>query len=219
MKYKLIVFDLDGTLVNSLKDLAVAVNEGLKKAGLSTHDVDKYRYFVGNGREKLVERAMDSAYSDLKLRSVVKETFDNYYAYHCNDNTAAYNGCENLLYNLKNAGIKTAVLSNKPDEFIERILIKTYPAHKFDIAWGKRKEYPTKPSPEALNAIIEKTGVKKEECLYIGDSNVDIKTAQNAGVDMLGVEWGFRDREELLNAGALFVAENPDDILEYINEN
>lgn len=218
MKYKLVVFDLDGTLVNSLTDLAVSVNEGLLKAGLKTHAVEKYKKFVGNGREKLVERAMGKEYNDKKLRSIVKSTFDSYYSLHCNDNTSSYKGCADLLYELKKLGVKTAVLSNKPDEFVEKILNKVYPSHKFDFAWGKKAEYPTKPSPEALNAIVEKSGVKKSECLYIGDSDVDVKTAENAFVDMIGVEWGFRGREELVSAGALFVASTAEEILEYINE-
>lgn len=218
MKYNLLVFDLDGTLVNSLTDLANSVNAGLKRAGLKTHEVEEYKKFVGNGREKLIDRALGESCSDEKLRKIVKETFDAYYKEHCNDNTTSYEGCENLLLNLKKSGIKTAVLSNKPDEFVGEILNKVYPSHKFDIAWGKKPEFKTKPDPEALNAIVEKLNVKKGECLYIGDSDVDIFTAENAGVDMIGVEWGFRGRKELTDAGAGFVASSADEILEYINE-
>lgn len=218
MNYKLVVFDLDGTLVNSLMDLAIAVNFGLKKAGLNTHDVEKYKTFVGNGREKLIERAMGNAYENESLREIVKTSFDSYYAVHCNDNTDSYEGCEKLLSDLKESGIKTAVLSNKPDEFVERILKKIYPNHKFDIAWGKKSEYKTKPDPDALFAIIKQLNVKKENCLYIGDSNVDIFTAQNAGVDMLGVDWGFRERKELFEAGADNIVSSAEEILEYINE-
>lgn len=219
MSYKLVVFDLDGTLVNSLTDLAIAVNEGLKKAGLEVHEVEKYKKFVGNGRDKLIDRAMGESFKDEKLREIVRDKFDSYYKIHCNDNTTSYNNCDKMLNALKNAGIKTAVLSNKPDEFVEEILSKVYPEHKFDIAWGKKPEYPTKPSPEALNAIVEKLGLKTSDCLYIGDSDVDIFTAQNAGVDMIGVEWGFRGRGELIAAGAEFVACDAMEILEYINEN
>lgn len=219
MSYKLVVFDLDGTLVNSLADLAIAVNSGLKKAGLPTHEVDKYKVFVGNGREKLIDRAMGESFTNEKLRKIVKDEFDSFYKLHCNDNTAAYKNCGKMLRGLKKAGIKTAVLSNKPDEFVDEILNKTYPDFKFDTAWGKKPEYPTKPSPEALNAIIDMLGVKKSECLYIGDSDVDIFTAENAGVDMLGVEWGFRGKDELISAGAEFVAADAMEILEYINEN
>ncbi len=218
MCYKLVVFDLDGTLVNSLRDLADAVNYGLDKAGIDTHDIEKYKTFVGNGREKLVERAMGAAYKNEKLRNNVKSDFDSYYAEHCNDNTSSYLGCEMLLARLKTLNIKTAVLSNKPDEFVEKILTKVYPEHKFDLAWGKKAEFKTKPDPEALLKIVEKLNVKKEECLYIGDSDVDIFTARNAGVDMLGVDWGFRGRRELVEAGADYVVSSAEEILEYINE-
>lgn len=219
MKYKLLVFDLDGTLVNSLTDLAVSVNEGLKKAGLKPHEVEKYKKFVGNGREKLIDRAMGESCKDERLRTIVKDTFDTFYKEHCNDNTTSYNGCEKLLSELKKTGVKTAVLSNKPDEFVSGILSKIYPGHKFDSAWGKKPGYPVKPDPEALNAILKELKIKKSECLYIGDSDVDIFTAKNAGVDMLGVDWGFCERKELIDAGAEFVASSADEILEYINEN
>lgn len=218
MKYKLVVFDLDGTLVNSICDLANAVNKGLKKAGLPTHNTNEYKRFVGNGREKLIDRAMGEIRTDEKLRKTVKNTFDVYYAEHCNDNTSAYKGCYELLSELKKLGVKTAVLSNKPDEFVDKILKKVYPHHNFDMAWGKKSEYPSKPSPDALNEMLKILKVENSECLYIGDSNVDIYTAKNAKVDMLAVDWGFRERKELIDAGAGYVASDVEDILGYINE-
>ncbi len=214
--YKIVIFDLDGTLVDSITDLANATNEGLKLAGLPTHSVEAYKKFVGNGREKLVERAMGDSYSDKKLSELVRDTFDTYYAEHCNDNIYAYDGCEQMLSKLSERGIKTAVLSNKPDEFVEKILKKTYPDHKFTLAWGKKADFPTKPDPKALLEILRELDIPQTECLYIGDSDVDVITAKNAEVDMIGVEWGFRGRYELINCGAPFVAETADDILEYI---
>lgn len=219
MKYKLIVFDLDGTLVNSLTDLAIAVNEGLKKAGLKTHKIEKYQKFVGNGRENLIDRAMGESFNDERLRNIVKETFDTFYKAHCNDNTTSYKGCEKLLFELKKSGVKTAVLSNKPDEFVRGILNKIYPGYNFDSAWGKKPEYPVKPDPKALNAVLNELNINKLECLYIGDSEVDVLTAKNAGVAMLGVDWGFRTRKELIDAGAQVVVSSADEILGYINEN
>ncbi len=215
--YKAVIFDLDGTLVDTLYDLADAVNEGLRQAGLPAHDIDEYKYFVGNGRDKLVQRAMGEYYDEAKA-DIVRDTFDSYYAEHCNDNVSAYDGCAEMLSKLSVLGIKTGVLSNKPDEFVDRILSNVYPDHSFTAAWGKRAQYPTKPNPTALIALMDELGVAAEDCLYIGDSDVDVYTARNAGIDMLGVEWGFRGAEELLDAGADKVVSSAAEILEYINE-
>ena len=215
--YKAVIFDLDGTLVDTLYDLADAVNEGLRQAGLPTHDINEYRYLVGNGRDKLVQRAMGEYYDEAKA-NVVRNTFDSYYAEHCNDNVRAYDGCAEMLSMLSDLGIKTAVLSNKPDEFVDRILSNVYPGHSFTSAWGKRAQYPTKPAPAAFNALLDELGIAPEDCLYVGDSDVDVYTARNAKVDMLGVDWGFRGREELLGAGAEKVVSTAAEILEYINE-
>lgn len=212
--YRIVVFDLDGTLVNSLYDLGNSVNKGLEKAGLSTHSIEAYKHFVGNGREKLIERAMGESYNDLTKRELVRNTFDSEYAAHSNDNTESYEGCAELLEKLKNAGILTAVLSNKPDEFVPKILKKLYPNHSFTEAWGQKPQYKCKPDGEALNAILSKHGLSKKDCLYIGDSDVDVFTAQNAGVDMIGVEWGFRGRQELLNAGAKCVVSKAEEIFD-----
>ncbi len=210
--YKIVVFDLDGTLVNSLCDLANSVNKGLKMAGLPEHPVQRYKKFVGNGREKLIERAMGGAWEDNIKRSIVKSTFDAEYALHSNDNTVDYPGCADLLQRLTDAGILTAVLSNKPDEFVPAILGKIYPNHKFTEAWGQRAEYRCKPAPDALNAILYKYGIDKRDCLYIGDSDVDVFTANNAGVTVVGVTWGFRGREELSKAGAGIIVDSADEI-------
>ncbi len=212
---KMAVFDLDGTLVDSLTDLAISVNKGLRAVGLPEHPVDAYRTFVGNGRQKLAERAMGD-FSDREKFETVMEVFNREYAAHCNDNTAAYKGCDALLKSLAEKDIMTAVLSNKPDEFVGAILGKLYPSHSFEEAWGQKPQYKCKPDGESLHAILSLHGVKPEECVYIGDSNVDVFTAHNAGVKMAGVSWGFRGKKELLEAGAPFVADSAQELLEYI---
>ena len=173
---KMVVFDLDGTLVNSLVDLGIATNEGLKQAGLPIHPMEKYNHFVGNGREMLVKRAMGEKSEDKALFDTVMNGFNTYYGAHSNDHTAEYKGC----------------------------------------TWGNKKEYKCKPDGEALNAILSKHNVKQSECIYIGDSDVDVFTAKNAGVSMLGVEWGFRGRKELTEAGAPQVAATADELLNMI---
>lgn len=217
-KYKAVIFDLDGTLVDSLTDLANAVNKGLENAGLPIHDVSAYKNFIGNGREVLIKRAMGFSAENERIYAIVHSIFDEEYKIHCNDNTRSYDGCDELLKKLCNNNIKIGVLSNKPDEFVAGILSKVYPQVKFDFAWGKKKDLPPKPDGTSLEKMLELMNLSKNECLYIGDSDVDVFTARNAGVDMLGVEWGFRSKQELLNAGAKFVANKADEIWEYINE-
>lgn len=213
---KIAVFDLDGTLVDSLTDLALNVNKGLKKAGLPEHPVESYKRFVGNGRETLIKRAMGDFADDAEKAKTVRDTFDAEYKIHCNDNTSAYPGCDKMLSKLSAAGIKTAVLSNKPDEFVDKILNKLYPNHSFTEAWGQKPQYRCKPDKEALHAMLSIYSIKPDECVYIGDSDVDVFTAQNAGVKLAGVSWGFRGKQELISAGAPFVADNADELTEYI---
>ncbi len=214
--FKIAVFDLDGTLADSLTDLAICVNLGLAAAGLPEKPVKNFKTYVGNGRAKLIWRAMDGV-KDEQLFDIVEKTFNEEYALRCTDNTTAYNGCAKLLEGLKSRGIMTAVLSNKPDEFVERILRKLYPSHSFAAAWGKKPEFKPKPDGEALNALLKLCKVyDRSECIYVGDSDVDVFTAQNAGVAMAGVEWGFRGKNELISAGAPFVAASADELFEYI---
>lgn len=213
---KMVVFDLDGTLVNSLADLAISANKGLEKAGLPTHPIEEYNHFVGNGRDMLIKNAMGKSASDETLRKIVNDTFNSEYAIHCNDNTEEYFGCTSLLNSLVENNIKIGVLSNKPDEFVGKILKKVYPAISFSEAWGQKPEYKRKPDGEALLKILEIQNVKPNECIYVGDSDVDVFTAKNAGVQMVGVEWGFRGRDELNNAGADYVCANTDELLNYI---
>ena len=186
---KIAVFDLDGTLVNSLTDLALSVNKGLKAAGLPEHPLSAYNRFVGNGRAKLIERAIGAERLTDALFDAVISVFDREYRLHCNDNTAAYDGCAGMLEALTKNGIATAVLSNKPDEFMGEILGRLYPNHRFLEAWGQKPQY---------------------KC------NVDVLTAKNSGVKMAGVSWGFRGRKELLDTGAPFVADTAAELTEYL---
>lgn len=213
---KIVVFDLDGTLVNSLTDLALNVNKGLAAAGLPEQPVEAYKKFVGNGREKMIRRAMGDRGGDDKLFETAREVFDREYKIHCNDNTAAYPGCAEMLKRLSDCGIMTAVLSNKPDEFVPRILKKTYPRHSFTLAWGQKPQYRCKPDKEPLHAMLAMLGLAPGDCVYVGDSDVDVFTANNSGVKSAGVSWGFRGKDELLSAGAPFVADTADELAEYI---
>ena len=214
--YKCVVFDLDGTLVNSLDDLADSVNKALEINGLPTHPYDAYKYFVGNGRAKLIERAMGDASKDEELKAKVTKDYDDDYIIHCLDKTKPYDGIVEMLKSLKQNGIKINVLSNKPDEFVKNMLDKLFDGIEFDIAWGKKAQYPTKPDPSSVLALLDELSVDKNDCLYVGDSNVDVITARNAGLDFCGVLWGFRTKEELEGEGAEITVSSSDELYRVI---
>lgn len=213
---KMIVFDFDGTLVDTLTDLAVSVNYALNAEGLPVHPVDAYRYFVGNGREKLIERALGDKAGDAELFARVCEGFNRHYEVHCGDCTRPYDGVPALLDSLAQRGVMTAVHSNKPHEFVGEIARKFFPEHRFTDAWGKKPEYLPKPDGEALLKMLQQNSVAPDEAVYVGDSDVDVMTARNAGIDMIGVSWGFRGRAELEGAGAPCVVDNADELLQRI---
>lgn len=214
--YKLVVFDLDGTLANTLLDLANSMNKALAENSMPTHPVECYNQFVGNGINNLVSRVLMDKGSDKELHSKVKAYFDSYYPEHLCDYTVAYEKMSDLLRRLSELKIKTAVHTNKPAEFVPQILSTLYPQHIFDTVIGNCTDFERKPSPQALLYIIDKAGVNKSETLYVGDSDVDVMTAHNAGVKVCGVEWGFRGREELKDAGADYLVKNADELLSII---
>lgn len=209
------IFDLDGTLVNSLEDLAAATNNTLIQHGFPTHPTEAYRHFVGDGILMLLRRAAPKD-TDPETLQQLRQGFDQYYAVHCFDHTQPYPGCLQLLETLSQKGISCAVLSNKPDEFVGTIVKRLYPHLVFSSIFGKRPGYEKKPDPAALNEMIRQQGVSKESCLYIGDSDVDVYTAHNAGIRCCGVLWGFRGYEELTRAGADCLAATPMEICHYL---
>lgn len=214
--YKLVVFDLDGTLANTLKDLATAMNTALSAEGLPTHPTESYNQFVGNGINNLVKQVLLDKRDDEALCKKVREHFDVYYNNHLCDETVAYDGMVEILQKLSLNNVLTAVHSNKPHAYVPFILDKLFTNHKFDIAWGHQKCYERKPSAQALEAIMQKLKVDRGATLYVGDSDVDVLTAHNAGVKVCGVEWGFRGRQELLSAGADFIAKDANELMKII---
>ncbi len=212
---KLCVFDLDGTLVNSLSDLADAMNHALIKNGFEPHEREEYRSMVGSGVSILADRAVNApnkAAAPEQKESVLSD-FNKYYSEHNLDKTAPYDGIPELLTSLDGLSVKYAVISNKPDVFTKVIIRKLFPAHTFAAAWGKSDRFERKPCPDMLFAMTAGLGIDISECLYIGDSDIDVFTAKNAGMDFCGVSWGFRLESELLNAGAKYIAHKPEDIL------
>lgn len=216
MLKKIVVFDLDGTLIDSIYDLADCVNTALRKHNLPENTLSEYYTFVGNGIENLIRTSMKAQGGDDELYGKVRADFDEEYKTHCNDKTRAYEGIPELLSELSRKGIATAVLTNKADEFVSGILHKCFPEHRFEAHWGQRQGIERKPSPQGLLRLISELGFKKEDCVYIGDSEVDVKTAHNAGVDLVCVLWGFRSKEELVSSGADVMVSNADELLKAI---
>jgi len=212
------VFDLDGTLLNSLKDIANTTNYVLQKNGFPQWDLDQYRDFVCDGLPTLLQRALAENYSP-EIIMHLADDFTAYYNQHYNDFTVPYAEVPELLNNLLRHGMKIAVLSNKPDHFVKIIIEEMYPGVDFSLIQGKTDKFPQKPDPASLINLLEELQVSPDQALYIGDSNVDVYTAHNAGLKVVGVTWGFRERSELEEAGADYIVDSPDDILRIVNAN
>ena len=211
---KLCIFDMDGTLVNTIDTIAYFGNTALKKFGLETIPTDDYKLLVGNGSDVLIERMLKKIGADENLKKDVHSyyvgIYDNDFMYL----TAAYDGVIDLLKKLKEQGIKTAILSNKDDSTAKKVAEELFEEGLVDLCLGARKGVPLKPEPDAVFEIIEKFGARKDECLYIGDTATDIKTAKNAGLYSVGVLWGFRDRAELEGAEADVIVSEAGEIAE-----
>jgi phosphoglycolate phosphatase len=209
------VFDLDGTLLNSLQDIANSANYALAQHGYPQWDIDQYRYFVGDGLQTLLQRALGDNYTP-ENRNRLINNFNFYYGTHYTDYTVPYPGVAELLNSLLEHGMKLAVLSNKPDHFVKNIIKEMYPGINFSVIQGKIEKFAHKPDPASLQNILEELQVKADDVLYIGDSNVDVYTAHNANLKVVGVTWGFRARSELEEAGADYVVDSPEDILKLV---
>lgn len=214
MKYDLVIFDLDGTILNTLEDLRDSLNYALDRMGFPERSLEEVRNFVGNGIRKLIERALPQGGDDKTVEEMLVLHRD-YYQVHCADKTRPYDGISEMLAKLKQREIQLAVLSNKPDYAVKILCDKYFPGI-FDKAYGFREGIERKPSPEAVFALLEEFGVPREKAVYVGDSEVDVQTAKNAGLDMMIVEWGFRDREFLIESGAVNLVSVPSEILERV---
>ncbi len=212
--FETVIFDLDGTLLDTLDDLAGAVNAALSAYGFPLRTREEVRVFVGNGIKNLIERAIGE--ENHPNFEKVFEYFKSYYKEHCADETKAYNGVIELLENLKLRGVKTGVLSNKAD-FATKLLVKEYFPNLLDLAMGENEAagIRKKPAPDAVFAMMEALGAKRETTVYIGDSDVDIQTAKNAGVACISCTWGFRDKAFLMKNGASVLVNTPMEILDF----
>ena len=194
---KLVIFDLDGTLLDTIADLAESANHALKQLGYPTRDVETIRTFVGNGVNKLLFRALPDEEKTEENMMRMRTHFVPYYDAHNADLSAPYPGIVALLEELQAKGLRMAVASNKYQEATVKLVKHYFPMIDFVEVLGQREGINVKPDPTIVFDILKKAGVSKEETLYVGDSGVDMQTAINAGVDAIGVTWGFRPRTEL----------------------
>lgn len=209
--FRYVIFDLDGTLLNTIDDLADACNWVARNHGWPTHTVEEYKYLVGNGMVKLAQRFVPEEWRTPEKLKLVLEEFMPYYDAHKEDKTAPYPGMPQLLERLKEAGVSMAVLSNKADPMAGAVVEHYYPG-LVPLVQGALPQVPTKPDPTLLHRLMERMGAKAEETLFVGDSNVDIQTAKNGGLTSCGVLWGFRTRQELEAEGADYLAHTPEDL-------
>jgi phosphoglycolate phosphatase len=211
MKYNTYIFDLDGTILDTLLDLANAVNFAMRSKGYPERTVDEVRSFIGNGIRVLIKRAVPQETEDKDYNEAL-EIFTKYYLEHIADYTKPYDGIIDVINELRSKGCKTAVVSNKA-HFAAQAVVKDFFGDIFDAVTGKKDEFPSKPEPDSLLYTIGLLGSEKEQCIYIGDSDVDVLTAHNAGLPCIGVTWGNRDEDVLLASGAEYIARTPSDIL------
>lgn len=214
MKYRLAIFDLDGTLLNTLDDLADAANHVLSEAGFPTRTTDEIRRFVGNGYQKLIERAVPAGTGEDKINEVLS-AFKSYYVTHCALKTAPYPGVREMLKTLTKKGIKVAIVSNKGDAAVKE-LNELYFKGLVPFAQGECEGVRRKPAPDTVNRVLEKFGTDRSDAVYIGDSDVDVETGKNAGMDCISVLWGFRDEEFLRAHGAKLFAKDTRELTDLI---
>lgn len=212
---KAIVFDLDGTLLNTLEDIANSMNRVLIKNQFSPYSTEDYKYMVGSGMQALVKKAVTPfTKKPEKINQLFEEMKDDY-LFHWNIATKPYEGIMETLFSLAEAGIVLSILSNKPDSLTKKTVQHFFPTIPFFMIQGASSYYPEKPNPACLINIMKETNLPKEEFIMIGDSSIDIETAINASVFPAGVLWGFRKKEELEKKGAKIFFEHPSDILKF----
>lgn len=213
---RLLIFDLDGTLLNTLEDLADSANHVLASHGFPTHPVDAYRYFVGNGMPTLIRRILPESEKSSPMFDVCLKEFLDYYTLHMHDKTFVYEGLIETLELLQKQNLKLAVATNKVHTALAPLMANYFPSISWDALFGQRPGIPVKPEPQIIYDILNTTGCTKDETLYFGDTSVDMQTAHGANLKAVGVLWGYRPKTELEAAHADHIIEHPKDILSLI---
>lgn len=214
MKYTHVMFDLDGTLLNTLEDLADSGNAALEELGLPVHPVECYRYFVGNGVHELMKRLLPpEEVNNIELGKILLSKYTAQYNNRWHNKTQPYDGMVKALHELKAAGASLSVFSNKPDDFTKSCIYHFFGESLFSAVRGGRDDTPRKPAPDGAFAILDQLGIKPEAVLYVGDTATDMQTAHAAGFFAIGVTWGFRTREELEENNANAIIDAPAETL------
>jgi phosphoglycolate phosphatase len=210
---KLVIFDLDGTLINTIDDLAHGANHALASCGFPTHEVSSYPFFVGNGVGRLLERVLPPESRTPQIITRVRTIFEEYYDQHLHDFTAPYPGIPELLDELASRGIKLAVASNKYQSATSRLIAHFFPRLPWVAVHGMRPDIPAKPDPSIVFNILRDVPTAKADVIYVGDSGVDMETARRACIESVGVSWGFRPVSELKQAYAEHIISSPAELL------
>ncbi|MCR4765333.1 MAG: HAD family hydrolase [Bacteroidaceae bacterium] len=215
--HKLVIFDLDGTLINTIADLGTSTNYALQKLGYPTHDIESYKFMVGNGINNLFRRALPEEEKTDENVLRVRHEFIPHYNVHNTDLSRPYPGITELLEALQAKGIQMAVASNKYQQATTKIIDQLFSTIQFTAVLGQREGVNIKPDPQIVYDILAATGLKKEDVLYIGDSGVDMQTGLNAGVETCGVTWGFRLRTELESFHPQHIIDNIEELKQIID--
>lgn len=216
MQNRLFIFDLDGTLLNTIGDLATACDHMLALRGLPQHTYEEYCSFVGNGIMRLVERALPEELRTAEYVAEARKDFVDFYIEHIDHKTVPYEGMVELLGDLQRDGARLAVASNKFQAGTEKLIRKFFPEIDFVEICGNREGVPLKPDTALVDMIIAKAGVERKACTMVGDSGVDMQTAHNAGIRSVGVSWGFRSRKELEQLAPDAIADNIKELREIL---
>lgn len=216
MKYKAVIFDLDGTLLNTIDDLSNSMNAVLEKWGFPIHDTETYKYFIGNGIRNLVSNALPEDKRGDETVDACLAGMRQEYEKRWAEKTGPYEGIPELLDALTAKGVKMAILSNKADEFTKKIVHRLLPGWKFEAVFGERPSVPRKPDPTAVREIAGLLGLTSRDFLYLGDSGTDMQTAKAAGIYAVGALWGFRKEDELVSDGADALIKHPLELLEQL---
>jgi phosphoglycolate phosphatase len=216
MHYKAVIFDLDGTLLDTISDISDSVNEVLRNNGYKEFGTEDYKYFVGKGVDVLIHTIIEKDNIPKEMFSKIRKEYIETYDKRSGIKTKPYSGIMSLLSSLHENNVRINILSNKPHHQVLQVVYNYFQDIDFDFVYGKKPEFEIKPNPTSVLEIVDKLGVKKEEILYVGDTSTDMLTAFNANLDSVGVLWGFRKRPELEEAHAKYIVKEPTEILDIV---